>query len=467
MGYKLLSLFDGSGGFPFAAYMCGIEPVMASEVEPYPIAVTKSRFPNMKHLGDVSKVHGYDIEPVDVISFGSPCQDLSCAGKQAGIKHIMSDDDETTRSGLFLDAIRIIKEMRSATNGNYPKFAIWENVTGAFQSNSGDDFKIVLDEFIHICEPDAEVPKMGEIGWPQADCYMGDGWSIAYRTFNSQYWGVPQRRRRIYLVADFTGECAGKVLFERGGLSRNYSEIRASWKKTTGNVGNCIESADRKNEKVISVSGFDGTTSLQEEINNKVLSVNESGAGSNNGYVYLSDIANSLCTSGGIPGQGYAAVLYDKNNKVINMNKDDIQSKAVIDPNGVAPCLSAGELRYGGGECYVLDNADNISTPDNKTSAIAYSFDSLNSNSMKSNNPNSGCNEVNIAKTLDTSDGNPSKNQGGIAIVEINEADRIPEKKIISFNGEASASYAISPRENYTNTLRASQPGTYVVYEKE
>lgn len=464
MGYKLLSLFDGSGGFPFAAYMCGIEPVMASEVEPYPIAVTKSRFPNMKHLGDVSKVHGYDIEPVDVISFGSPCQDLSCAGKQAGIKHIMSDDDETTRSGLFLDAIRIIKEMRSATNGNYPKFAIWENVTGAFQSNSGDDFKIVLNEFIHICEPDAEVPKMGEIGWPQADCYMGDGWSVAYRTFNSQYWGVPQRRRRIYLVADFTGECAGKVLFERGGLSRNYSEIRASWKKTTGNVGNCIESADRKNEKVISVSGFDGQAGSQrdiqyadefaptlkvctvanvciakegqsfknneiEKINDKVLSVNESGAGSNNGYVYLSDIANSLCTSGGIPDQGYAAVLYDKNNKVINMNKDDIQSKAVIDPNGIAPCLSAGELRYGGGECYVLDNADNISTPDNKISAIAYSFDSLNSNSMKSNNPNSGCNEVNIAKTLDTSDGNPSKNQGGIAIVEINEADSIPEKK--------------------------------------
>lgn len=123
---KLMSLFDGSGGFPLAASLCGIEPVYAAEVEPYPIAVTKNRFPKMKHLGDVSKVKGGEIEPVDIITFGSPCQDMSIAGKRAGLKHADMGDDETTRSGLFLEAIRIIKEMREATNGVYPRYAIWE-----------------------------------------------------------------------------------------------------------------------------------------------------------------------------------------------------------------------------------------------------------------------------------------------------------------------------------------------------
>ena len=125
---KMCSLFDGSGGFPLAGVLCGIEPVMASEIEPYPIAVTRSRFPNMIHIGDVSKVNGADITPVDLITFGSPCQDLSVAGKRAGLKHEQNGDEETTRSGLFMEAIRIIKEMREATDGKYPTFALWENV---------------------------------------------------------------------------------------------------------------------------------------------------------------------------------------------------------------------------------------------------------------------------------------------------------------------------------------------------
>lgn len=125
---KLLSLFDGSGGFPLAASMCGITPVMAAEVEPYPIAVTKSHFPHMKHLGNVQNIHGNEIEPVDIITFGSPCQDLSVAGKRKGLKHAENGDDETTRSGLFMEAVRIIKEMREATNGVYPRYAVWEIV---------------------------------------------------------------------------------------------------------------------------------------------------------------------------------------------------------------------------------------------------------------------------------------------------------------------------------------------------
>lgn len=138
------SLFDGSGGFPLAGALSGIVPVWASEVEPYPIAVTRSRFPRMRHLGSVTEVHGGEIEPVDVITFGSPCQDLSVAGKRAGIH-------EGERSSLFFQAIRIIKEMREKTNGRYPTFAVWENVPGAFSSNQGNDFRAVLEEFVKIC----------------------------------------------------------------------------------------------------------------------------------------------------------------------------------------------------------------------------------------------------------------------------------------------------------------------------
>lgn len=210
---KLMSLFDGSGGFPLAGALSGIIPVAASEIEPYPIAVTRLRFPDMKHLGDVSKINGAEIEPVDVITFGSPCQDLSVAGKRAGLKHEEMGDDETTRSGLFMEAIRIVKEMRGATDGKYPTFILWENVPGAYSSNRGEDFRIVLEEIIKIVEPSAKMPPAEGGRWPYADVYVGEGWSLAYRTFDAQYWGVPQRRR-IYLVADFSGERAGEILFE-------------------------------------------------------------------------------------------------------------------------------------------------------------------------------------------------------------------------------------------------------------
>ena len=230
------SLFDGSGGFPLAGSLCGIEPVWAAEVEPYPIAVTRSRFPHMKHLGDVTKINGADIEPVDIITFGSPCQDLSVAGKRAGLKHESNGDDETTRSGLFMEAIRIIKEMRGATNGVYPRFAVWENVVGAFSSNHGEDFRTVINEIVGIVEPDAEVPPMPKGGWPYADCYVGDGWSVAYRTFDAQYWGVPQRRRRIYLVADFGGECAFEILFKSEGVRGYFETGRTPWEGAAADV---------------------------------------------------------------------------------------------------------------------------------------------------------------------------------------------------------------------------------------
>lgn len=253
---KLMSLFDGSGGFPLAASLCGIEPVYAAEVEPYPIAVTKNRFPKMKHLGDVSKVKGGEIEPVDIITFGSPCQDMSIAGKRAGLKHADMGDDETTRSGLFLEAIRIIKEMREATNGVYPRYAIWENVPGAFSSNRGEDFRTVLEEFIRVKEKDAVMPDVPKAGWPYADCYSGNGWSLAYRVFDAQYWGVPQRRRRIYLVADFRGQRAGEILLKPEGLRRNSAQSGTHGQETArcakNSVGTAIGGVDRYNQSFLS-----------------------------------------------------------------------------------------------------------------------------------------------------------------------------------------------------------------------
>lgn len=252
---KLMSLFDGSGGFPLAASLCGIEPVYAAEVEPYPIAVTKNRFPKMKHLGDVSKVKGGEIEPVDIITFGSPCQDMSIAGKRAGLKHANMGDDETTRSGLFLEAIRIIKEMREATNGVYPRYAIWENVPGAFSSNRGEDFRTVLEEFIRVKEKDAVMPAVPQAGWTYADCISGDGWSIAYRVFDAQYWGVPQRRRRIYLVADFRGECAQEILFKRESLRGYFEAGRTPRQGIAADAQNCVGTAiggvDRYNQSFL------------------------------------------------------------------------------------------------------------------------------------------------------------------------------------------------------------------------
>lgn len=248
---KLGSLFDGSGGFPLAACLCGITPVWASEIEPYPIAITRSRFPEMKHLGNISTINGAEIEPVDVITFGSPCQDLSVAGKRAGLKHEANGDTETTRSGLFMEAIRIITEMREATNGVYPRLAIWENVPGAFSSNKGRDFRIVLEEFIKIVEPEAVMPGVPSKGWPRADCYCGNRWSLAYRTLDAQYWGVPQRRRRIYIVADFAGGCAGKILFEREGLRGCFTEGRTPRETVAGDATDSARAADSTAKRLI------------------------------------------------------------------------------------------------------------------------------------------------------------------------------------------------------------------------
>lgn len=238
------SLFDGSGGFPMAASLCGITPVWAAEIEPYPIAVTKSRFPNMIHLGDVCKINGAEIPPVDIISFGSPCQDMSVAGTRSGLKHEGNGDDETTRSGLFFEAIRIIKEMREVTRGKYPTYAILENVPGMFSSHKGEDFRIILEEFVKIAEPSATMPPIDKNGWAYADTYVGEGWSLSYRTVDAQYWGTAQRRRRCYAVLCLGSERSAEILFKRSGLRGDYSQSRQTWKGITFASENSSGAAD-------------------------------------------------------------------------------------------------------------------------------------------------------------------------------------------------------------------------------
>ena len=227
------SLFDGSGGFPLGGMLSGITPIWASEIEPFPIMVTSKRLPNVKHYGDISKMNGNEIEPVDIITFGSPCQDLSIAGTRTGL--------DGKRSGLFYEAIRIVKEMREKTDGKYPRYIVWENVAGAFSSNKGEDFRCVLEEISKVKDAGVSIPECKK--WKQAGYIVGDEFSVAWRLFDAEFWGVPQRRKRIYLVADFAGTSASKILFESEGLSGYSPESQRAWQEATRSSGKGTDSS--------------------------------------------------------------------------------------------------------------------------------------------------------------------------------------------------------------------------------
>ena len=237
MQMKLGSLFDGSGGFPLAGAMHGIEPVWSSEIEPFCLKVEALRFPKCKQLGSVTDINGAEVEPVDIITFGSPCQDLSVAGKQAGIH-------EGERSNLFFEAIRIIKEMRHATANKFPRFAVWENVPGAFSSNRGADFQAVLESFCSVCDSTVTVPRPADGVWQPAGCVLGDGYSIAWRVYDAQYWGVPQRRKRIYLIADFATGSAGEILFKPESMCWDYQTGREAWERASRYVEGCPDGSN-------------------------------------------------------------------------------------------------------------------------------------------------------------------------------------------------------------------------------
>ena len=204
------SLFDGSGGFPLAGINVGITPVWASEIEPFPILLTTTRFPNMRHVGDITKLNGASLTPVDVITFGSPCTNLSVAGNRQGL----AGKD----SRLFFEAVRVIREMRKETDNAYPRYVVWENVPGALWSNKGADFHQVLQQLCHLKDETLEVPLPDHGKWTPAGLVETEHFSLGWRVLDAQYFGVAQRRKRIYLVCDLAGERARQILFEPQGL---------------------------------------------------------------------------------------------------------------------------------------------------------------------------------------------------------------------------------------------------------
>lgn len=319
----------------------------------------------MNHLGDVTKINGAEIAPVDVIIGGSPCQGLSAAGKRAGLVD--------ARSGLFMEQIRIVKEMRDATDGVRPRFMVWENVPGAFSSNKGEDFAAVLEETIRVVEPEAPRVDVPERGWPTWGQYrdVGGRWSVAWRVLDAQYWGVTQRRRRIALIADFGGSAAGEILFNR--------------KSVSGDSEPCGETRE------------DAAAGTESGAGDSVWCLQGNG-------IDRADTAG--CNGRGWrENQSYTLNTVDRP-EVACLTPWDPQNERIYDEDGVFHTLNAGE-KAGQSRDGVL---------------CAYSFDSLASNSMKSKNPNSGCRKIDIAKTLDTSDARPDKNQGGIAIFDMSHA---------------------------------------------
>ena len=256
------SLFVGISGFPLAGQRNGMTALWASEIEPFPMKVSAIRFPDMVQHGDITKINGAEVEPVDIITGGSPCQDLSVAGKRAGLAG--------ERSGLFMEMVRVVREMREHEKRNgrtgvdiRPRFMVWENVPGAFSSNKGEDFRAVLEETARIADETAVIPGPPKGKWNTAGCIMGDSWSIAWRVLDAQYWGVPQRRRRIYLVADFGGQSAPEVLFKRKGLSRYSQESGEARERIAADAERSVGKTSR------SVAPFDTTQITSPQNGNK------------------------------------------------------------------------------------------------------------------------------------------------------------------------------------------------------
>ena len=386
------SLFDGSGGFPLAGILSGIEPVWASEVEPFAVRVTTKRLPQMKHYGDVSELNGADLPPVDIITFGSPCQDMSIAGKRAGL------DGE--RSGLFHEAVRIVKEMREKTNGEKPRYIVWENVPGAFSSNGGEDFRAVLEAVIGVKEPACEVPAPGKNGWPYADIYLGDGWSVAYRLLDAQFWGVPQRRARIFLVADFGGERAGDILFKSEGLSGYSAEGFEAWKRTArnpesgaGETGGPVACLNTQGRSGVGVTEDVSDTLIAQDHGNHpaVLAAGfctEHSAKSRTiGY---EEETSPTLRAGVVP-----ATVYENHS----------QDSRYTGPLDTAPTVNATYGMGGNNQPFVVEQK-------------AFGISSDQSHAMLSGNPHAGIYEAETARTLDAQCGHPGCNQGGIAVVE-------------------------------------------------
>ena len=386
------SLFDGSGGFPLGGLISGITPLWASEIEPFPIRVTTKRLPQMKHYGDVSAQNGADLPPVDIITFGSPCQDMSVAGKRSGL------DGE--RSSLFYQAVRIVKEMRCKTNGKYPRFVVWENVQGAFSSNKGEDFRAVLSSLCKIKREDYAVPELPNGKWDNAGCIMGEDFSLAWRLFDAQYWGVPQRRKRIYLVADLDGGSAGKILFESEGVSgytpqgfRSWQGTAESAEESAGASSLCLN--DQGGQRMDVTENF--TATLRAASNHPPLVFENHSQDTR--YKGPLDVAQTVLSTYGTGGNNQPFVLETPKTLKIRSGCEGGGKGALVQNNLSATLACNNDQTVFMPKCYGICSKD--------------------SNSMKSDNPHSGFYEAETSRCLDANGGNPSCNQGGMAVVAV------------------------------------------------
>lgn len=462
------SLFDGSGGFPLGGLLSGITPVWASEIEPFPIRVTTKRLPFMKHYGDVAKMDGGKIEPVDIITFGSPCQDMSIAGRREGL--------DGSRSSLFYEAVRIVKEMRCATDGRYPRYIVWENVPGAFSSNKGADFQSVLEK---ICSVKGyEIDPARPAKWPAAGEIVADDFSLAWRVFDAQYWGVPQRRKRIYLVADFAGGSAGKILFESEGVSgytpqgfRPWQGAARAFAEGAGASG-CVCLNDQGGSRmdvtedvaatlraenhghppcVMGAAGFCTEHSAQargigyEKETSPTLragtvpaavyenhsqdtrytgpletapTVNATyGMGGNN-QPFVVETPKTLKIRSGCEGGGKGALIQDNKSATLGCNND--QTVFVPFVKGTRPHSPDEEPQWKASDvANTLNTCDVGETRCNELAVKVYGICSKDSNAMKSDNPKSGFYEAETSRCLDANGGNPTCNQGGMAVVAL------------------------------------------------
>ena len=421
------SLFDGSGGFPLGGLISGITPVWASEIEPFPIRVTTKRLPFMKHYGDVSKMNGADIEPVDIITFGSPCQDMSIAGRREGL--------DGSRSSLFYEAVRIVKEMRCKTNGRYPRYIVWENVPGAFSSNKGADFQSVLEEVCSVKGYEIHTPRPEK--WPTAGEIMADDFSLAWRVFDAQYWGVPQRRKRIYLVADFAGGSAGKILFESEGVSGYTPQGFRSWQGAAGasekgsGAAGCVCLNDQGGNRMDVTDGV--TCTLRAEAHHPPC-VMESAGFCTEHSAHSRSIGYEEETSPTLRAGTVPAAVYE------NHSQDTRYTKL----EGIAPTVSSTYGTGGNNQPFVVETPKTLKIrsgcegggkgaliQENKSATLGcnndqtvfvpkvYGICSKQSHAMQSDNPHSGFYEADTSRCLDRGGGNPSCNQGGMAVVAV------------------------------------------------
>ena len=462
------SLFDGSGGFPLGGLLAGITPVWSSEIEPFPVRVTTKRFPHMKHYGDISVLNGAKLPPVDIITFGSPCQDMSVAGKRSGL--------DGSRSSLFYEAIRIIKEMRGATDGKYPRYIVWENVPGAFSSNKGQDFRAVLEEVCKVKDAEVSVPFPGK--WENAGRIMGNGYSVAWRQFDAQFWGVPQRRKRIYLVADFAGGSAGKILFESEGLSGYSAEGFRSWQTAAGASAEGFGetgsySVDGYNSSVDEVAATLGVNCGVSTGRNGVMVLNDQGG---NRMDVTEDITCTLRAESHHP-----PLVFENHSQDSRYTGPQDTVQTILSTFGTGgnnqpfvletpKTLKIRSGCEGGGKGALIQDGRSATLGCNNDQTLfvpkAYGICSKGSNSMMSDNPHSGFYEADTSRCLDANGGDPSCNQGGIAVVAIEGNGSRPSHRGDGYK-ETDAMYTLNATEQHGVAYSSSKASFFTSAEKE